>query len=391
MENYNGPMNDEMLSSLLSYGGKYPQEYMRALGQLNGQQPDGPMTDEMLSNWAAQQSPQSPQPAAMGQPKALPMSSLLDQNYFVNNSTGQRYDIPSSPQSTQSSKLPDYAQPIEIGGVGKGYRVKGDPYLVLLNDGRVVQTGIDQEATDALRKKKLELQHQSLQNMFTAAQIAKATAPERQKAPEGQRFTPEGNLEWIPGSEGAAKAAAPELKKAAGQQEFSSEIDNIRGLYDKLNELKALPSTGRGALSNLASSAQSSAVGQFAGKTFGTEEQKLRDEISSGRMRLVQALKNATGMSAQQMNSNVELKNILDSLGDTSKSYEANVGILDQLQKRYGGGAKANNQAAPPVPTSSIDYQQTVFNAKKAIARNPAAREAIIQKMQAAGYDTGGL
>ena len=188
------------------------------------------------------------------------------------------------------------------------------------------------------------------------------------------------------------KADVVAEKKALGKQEFSDELDNVQGLYDRLNELKALPSTGRSTLSNLASSVQASGAGQLAGKAIGSDEQRIRDEIASARMRLLQAVKNATGMSAQQMNSNIELQTMLNSLGDASKTYEANTGIIEQMRNRYGGNANAATPgAAKPVAPSSTDHQQTLFNAKKAIAKNPAAREAIIQKMQAAGYDTKGL
>lgn len=186
-----------------------------------------------------------------------------------------------------------------------------------------------------------------------------------------------------------AKAEAVDEKKLQGQQEFSSELNNLQTLYNKLNEKKAIPSTRRSGVSNLVSSIQASSPGQFTGSLMGTEEQQLRDEIASGRMRLMQALKAATGMSAQQMNSNVELQTILNSLGDPSKSYEANSGIIEQMRERYGGGdSRTVNNARDK---SSTDYQQTLFNAKKALANNPAAREGILNKMRAAGYDTEGL
>ena len=47
--------------------------------------------------------------------------------------------------------------------------------------------------------------------------------------------------------------------------------------------------------------------------------------------------------------------------------------------------------AAPKIPTNSVDHQETMFNAKKAIAKNPAVRAAVIAKMKSGGYDTSGL
>lgn len=195
------------------------------------------------------------------------------------------------------------------------------------------------------------------------------------------------------GSSGKEPRAALEAdRKAIGRQAFSDELDNIQGLYNQLNSMKGMTSTDRSTLSNLASSAQSSGVGQMLGKAIGSEEQRIRDEIASSRMRLMQAVKAATGMSSQQLNSNVELQTMLSSLGDPSKTYEANTGIIDQMRARYGAEPTGNTQNNPVSrQISSSDYQETLFNARKAIARNPAAREAILQKMKAAGYDTRGL
>jgi hypothetical protein len=103
--------------------------------------------------------------------------------------------------------------------------------------------------------------------------------------------------------------------------------------------MRAIPSTGRNVLSNIAAGIAASGVGQAVGRLAGTPEQTERDVIKSGRLRLVNAIKNATGMSAQQLNSNVELKNMLDSVTDPSQSIETVNRILDQIQETYLNGA----------------------------------------------------
>jgi hypothetical protein len=77
----------------------------------------------------------------------------------------------------------------------------------------------------------------------------------------------------------------------------------------------------------------------MAGRTFGTAEQAKRDELKSIRLQLLNAIKEATGMSAQQLNSNVELKTYLDSLGSEGMTKEANLAILDNLSRRYLKGS----------------------------------------------------
>jgi hypothetical protein len=135
------------------------------------------------------------------------------------------------------------------------------------------------------------------------------------------------------------KAIEREAKAAVGKNELASELDNIRAAYENLNQMRAIPSTGRNVLSNIAAGTAASGVGQTLGRLAGTPEQSERDVIKSGRLRLVNAIKNATGMSAQQLNSNVELKNMLDSVTDPSQSIETVNRILDQIQETYLTGA----------------------------------------------------
>ena len=92
-------------------------------------------------------------------------------------------------------------------------------------------------------------------------------------------------------------AALREQRTIGAEDALKSELDNLRFAYGKLNEAKAIPSTERSGISNLSSSTQASDTGQFFGKVFGTTEQSLRDNIKSSNLRLLQSIKNATGMS----------------------------------------------------------------------------------------------
>lgn len=149
------------------------------------------------------------------------------------------------------------------------------------------------------------------------------------------------------------QAAAREAKAAVGKNELASELDNIRGAYENLNQMRAIPSTGRNVLSNIAAGTAASGVGQTLGRLAGTPEQSERDVIKSGRLRLVNAIKNATGMSAQQLNSNVELKNMLDSVTDPSQSIETVNRILNQIQETYLTGAAPSMGRTPAKPAAA--------------------------------------
>jgi hypothetical protein len=135
------------------------------------------------------------------------------------------------------------------------------------------------------------------------------------------------------------QAVVREAKAAAGKNELASELENIRAAYANLDQMRAIPSAGRNVLSNIAAGTAASGVGQTLGRLAGTPEQTERDVIKSGRLRLVNAMKSATGMTASQINSNVELKNALESLSDPSQSIETVDRIINQIEKTYLTGA----------------------------------------------------
>ena len=129
-----------------------------------------------------------------------------------------------------------------------------------------------------------------------------------------------------------ANVAREEAKRIAGNDALNSELDNLEALYGKLNQAAAIPSTKRGTLSNIAASGQASGVGQFFGRLGGTEEQSARDLIRGADLRLLNAIKAATGMSAQQLNSNMELQTWLKALSDPSAAYETNMQNLENIR-----------------------------------------------------------
>jgi hypothetical protein len=125
-----------------------------------------------------------------------------------------------------------------------------------------------------------------------------------------------------------------------GQAQLLSVLDDLRASYDTLDKSAAIPSTQRGTLSNLAASAQASGIGQALGRMGGTEEQSARDTINSSRMMLLNSIKQATGMSAQQLNSNVELTSWLKAVSDPTQSIETVNNILNNIEKFVASGGK---------------------------------------------------
>lgn len=172
------------------------------------------------------------------------------------------------------------------------------------------------------------------------------------KAPPGYRYTPTGDLEAIPGGPAAVKQGEAQSKQETGRTQAFDILDSLSDAYSELDRMKAIPSQQRGALSNVLSSVAASPVGQVAGRATGTEAQTQRDIASSARLQLLAAVKNATGLSSQQLNSNVEFTTWLNSLTDPARGIETNKTILENMRRFIDSGgtysAKQGGKAAQP-------------------------------------------
>jgi hypothetical protein len=155
-------------------------------------------------------------------------------------------------------------------------------------------------------------------------------------------------------------AALRANKTEAGKTQLADDLDNLRTSFERLNEMRAIPSTGRNVVSNLMSATQASGVGQLLGRAGGTEEQVERDVINSARMRLVNSIKNATGMSAQQLNSNVELQTMLKSISDPGQSVEAALRIIDDIDNAYVKGSGTMPKRGQK-PASGVDLSNPLL------------------------------
>jgi hypothetical protein len=139
-------------------------------------------------------------------------------------------------------------------------------------------------------------------------------------------------------------------KVAEGKETLGDILSTAQTLVTDLKTSGGMSSTSAGALSNLITSTQTGTAGQFLGGVFGTEAQSKRDQLKSVRLQLLNAIKEATGMSAQQLNSNVELQTYLKSLGSEGMTAEANLAIIDNLSKTYlGKGMMGAPTAVQPI------------------------------------------
>lgn len=176
------------------------------------------------------------------------------------------------------------------------------------------------------------------------------------KAGPGFRLTESGEAEPIPGGPADQKAQM----KAAGATDVDIAIGTLRDAYNRLETGGGITSTEKGPLDNLGASISASGIGQVAGRAFGTSNQSARNDIAMSRPALLAALMKATGMSAKQMDSNVELKLWLTTATDPTLDVESNRRALDNIEMKYLGGNKATPatpDATPSKPKANLSLQ----------------------------------
>ena len=72
----------------------------------------------------------------------------------------------------------------------------------------------------------------------------------------------------------------------------------------------------------------------------------MRDKINQAVPLLIQEFKNATGMTAAQMNSDADVRLVKDAVGNASSDIQVALATMRRLQNRMGvGNNKPNNSA----------------------------------------------
>jgi hypothetical protein len=179
------------------------------------------------------------------------------------------------------------------------------------------------------------------------------------KPEAGRRWREDGTLEAIPGGSADTKAAL----KEAGASGVGSVVAGLRDKYDLLNKSGGIVNQDNSGAANLAASSSASNFGQAVGGAFGTKNQNARDSIAMQRPILLQEIMKATGMSAKQMDSNVELKLYLSTATDPQKGYQANMEALDQIERRFGvNGSKEIPGPKKPEKPAATKSGATVSN-----------------------------
>lgn len=145
----------------------------------------------------------------------------------------------------------------------------------------------------------------------------------------------------------------PQVRKG----NVSSALHDLAYYYQQLDQEGASvdpnqPDTWR----NVRAHMGASPLGQMVEGMIGTKAQTTRDQINTVRPALINAIRQATGMSAKAMDSNVELQFYLKQATDPAVGRDANYAALRQLDKQYGLGDI--DKAIPPDVLSRMPDQQ---------------------------------
>ena len=146
-----------------------------------------------------------------------------------------------------------------------------------------------------------------------------------------------------------AKEEEKVTTKQEAKQQLSDTVSQLKQNYDELLKGGGITSTTATGRENIGAKLSTSGVGQLVGGAIGTKNQEQRQTIEQTRPLLLNLIKTATGMSAQQMNSNAEMNMYLKAATDPTLTYEANMTALKNLDKMFGLGVLKDT--TPPVKT----------------------------------------
>jgi hypothetical protein len=170
-----------------------------------------------------------------------------------------------------------------------------------------------------------------------------------------------------------ASAPLGQSNKYKSKVELENMLTNFANEMEYLAEQGGAPSVKNTAAKNAEISAGSSWLGQAYGRFTGSPIQSTRDTVDSIRQNLVSVLARATGKTAQELNSNFDVKNAIKALGDPKATVESVRATLNNLNKTFGtnvdiSGSSAKSEsrrqieaakAAPPeaagIPPAAIE------------------------------------
>ena len=152
--------------------------------------------------------------------------------------------------------------------------------------------------------------------------------------------------------------------KTANQakENMASVLDGFQSSLDTLKQEGEIISTGADPGANVYAMAANSEPGQLLGKAFGTKGQQARQQIEKLKPVYMTLLSQATGLSAQQLNSNVEFTAFMNSIAGPDTGYEAATEQIKVLKKLF----------ATKIPTTGQQITELFSKANEQIGIKPS-------------------
>jgi hypothetical protein len=311
--------------------------------------------------------PNQPQAAGLGLEALAPrlMASpegrkSLAELFAVNK--GMAGELTKLGKNEQLVRINPFTQkPEVVAGAPKQAQIQDNPFDIFANDPNVppalratAQRYSQSYATGAIDDETADKRFAELSNRIQSSEQFKQSQAQAAALAQGSQATSRMLAEFNIAQK-QEKAQEKADVKAEAKKQLSDVVGQLKNSYDTLLEGGGITSTATGGRENIGAKMGTSAVGQFVGSALGTKNQEQRQIIEQTRPLLLNLIKEATGMSASQMNSNAEMQMYLKAATDPKLSYEANVTALRNLDKTFGLGLLKD--ISPPKkkaePTSS--------------------------------------
>ena len=248
-------------------------------------------------------------------------------------------------KNEQLVRINPLTQAVEVvAGGQKPAQIADNPFDIFANDQNVpaalratAQRYSKSYASGAIDDETADKRFAELSNRIQSSEQFKLAQAQTAALSQGSQATARMLADFNIGQKQEKAQEKIDTKNQAKQQ-LSDVVGQLKTSYDTLLEGGGITSTTSGGRENIGAKMGTSAVGQFMGSALGTKNQEQRQVIEQTRPLLLNLIKEATGMSASQMNSNAEMQMYLKAATDPKLSYEANITALQNLDKTFGLG-----------------------------------------------------
>lgn len=153
-------------------------------------------------------------------------------------------------------------------------------------------------------------------------------------------------------------------KEVKGRSNIDKTLDKMLGTYEDLLASGNLISSEKASsdpLGTIGTYFSGTTLGQEVERARGSKAQDKRNRILALRGQLLQDIKEATGQTSKELDSNFELKTALERLGDPTMSIESIRAIVSDMSSRYGSGKiKMPEEAPAAAPATAAPAQRSI-------------------------------